>query len=283
MTQMDQRSALSADMDASTVRALLTTTRSVRRRLDLEKPVDSDVINECLSLAVQAPNAAARQTWRWFVLTDPERRKIIADYVRIGWIEYNRRRPSPRRLRGADARASRRMLASAQWLVDNLDRVPVLVIPCLIGAPITDEAQRQLDALNSPPSGIQFRARLQADSTYYGSIYPAIWSFQLALRSYGLGSTITTFHLFFHDLIAQEIGIPRNATQIALIPVAHTKGDEFRPAPRLPASEVTIWNDWIAPRPDADIRELIVGGVHMSGRREILAGKGQAKPDSVKL
>jgi len=244
-------------IDLATVDWLLTTTRSVRRRLDVARPVDRSLIEECLQLAVYAPTAEARQNWRWYVVTDQEKRQVLADYYRVAWAKHNSDGMGTRRGRWRDRSGSQRIHESAAWLAEHLHEVPVLVIPCVLGKPFTEEEVHLAEALwrTGDRSEYQPRADIVADATFYGSIFPAIWSFQLALRSRGLGSSITTMHLPFHQFVADELGIPRQVTQIALLPVAHTKGTDFGPAPRTQAQSLTFWNDWVRPRADASLRE----------------------------
>jgi nitroreductase len=206
-------------MDLATVDELLTTTRSVRKRLDLTRPVSRDVILECVRLAMQAPTASNAQDWRWLVITDADKRAAIADiYGSIG-AEY---------LAQAAATASdpqtQRVYRSAAGLTKTLAQVPVHVIPCLTG-PIDDTN------------------RLVAASAW-ASIIPAGWSFLLALRSRGLGSVWTTMHLAKEREVAELLGIPETATQAALFPVAYTIGTDFRPAARPPAETITFWDSW---------------------------------------
>ncbi|MGO9507657.1 MAG: nitroreductase family protein [Mycobacterium sp.] len=206
-------------MDLATVDELLTTTRSVRKRLDLTRPVSRDVILECIRLAMQAPTASNAQDWRWLVITDADKRAAIADiYGSIG-AEY---------LADAAANASdpqtQRVYRSAAGLTKTLAQVPVHVIPCLTG-PI-DETNRLVAA------------------SAWASIIPAGWSFLLALRSRGLGSVWTTMHLAKEREVAELLGIPDTATQAALFPVAYTIGTDFRPAARPPAETITYWDSW---------------------------------------
>jgi nitroreductase len=206
-------------MDIATVDELLTTTRSVRKRLDLTRPVSRDVILECVRLAMQAPTASNAQDWRWLVITDADKRAAIADiYGSIG-AEY---------LAQAAANASdpqtQRVYRSAAGLTKTLAQVPVHVIPCLTG-PI-DETNRLVAA------------------SAWASIIPAGWSFLLALRSRGLGSVWTTMHLAKEREVGDLLGIPAGVTQAALFPVAYTIGTDFRPAARPPAETITYWDSW---------------------------------------
>jgi nitroreductase len=196
------------DLDATD--ALLTTTRAVRRRLDLERPVEREVVLDCLRIAVQAPTASNQQDWRWMVVTDAAKRAALADlYREVGaaYLEQARN--------GQTDDQTRRVYESAFELTQFLERVPVFVIPCI---------ERRFDGA---PNGIAAAA--------YGSIIPAAWSFQLALRARGLGSVWTTLHLFKEQEAAALLGIPDTVTQVALLPVAYTKGTDFKPAARPPA------------------------------------------------
>jgi nitroreductase len=206
-------------MDLATVDELLTTTRAVRKRLDLTRPVGREVILECIRLAMQAPTASNAQDWRWVIVTDADKRAAIADIYRgIGaqYLAYA--------AENASDPQTRRVYQSAMSLTDTLARVPVHVIPCL---------EQRLDD-----------AELGVAAAAWASIIPAGWSFLLALRSRGLGSVWTTMHLFKEKEVAELLGIPATVTQAALFPVAYTIGTDFRPASRPPAESITYWNSW---------------------------------------
>lgn len=211
--------------DLDVVDKLLSTTRSVRKRLDLERPVETAVIDECLQLAVQAPTGSNAQTWRWVVVADPGKRAALGDLYRKGGQTYLDA------LRGAttgDAQTDR-IIDSAVYLGEHVDEVPIHVIPCIQGRVSGDMPNFAVSSL-------------------MGSIFPAVWSFQLALRSRGLGSTLTTFHLAHEAEAADLLGIPDDMTQVALLPVAYTKGTDFRPAARQPVAGITYWDEWGATR-----------------------------------
>src|SRR5947208_6383944 len=212
-----------------TIDELLTTTRAVRKRLDLDKSVPPEVINECLELAIQAPTGGNQQTWRWVIVTDPDKRKALAEMYRQAWnvVYKDQGEDAMAQARREIEAQQRRVYRSADFLADNLERVPVHVIPCILG---------------SLPEGTP--AWMAA--SFLGSIIPAVWSFQLALRSRGLGSAYTTLHLAHHADAAKLLGIPETVTQVALIPVAYTKGTTFKPAERRPVSEITYWDEWKA-------------------------------------
>ena len=208
------------EFDIAMTDALLSTTRAVRKRLDLERPVPRAVIDECLELAVQAPTGSNSQTWRWVVVDDAGKRQALADLYRKSAEPY---------LTGASEQAgdaqTRRVFDSAMYLMDRLQDVPVHVIPCLAGRPEANAPVAMLGGL-------------------FGSIYPAVWNFQLALRARGLGSTFTTLHLMQEEAAAELLGIPDDVMQVALLPVAYTKGTDFRPAKRPPVANITHWNQW---------------------------------------
>jgi nitroreductase len=218
-------------MDLKSVDELLTTTRAVRKRLDLDKPVPPEVIDECLSLAIQAPTGGNNQGWRWLVVTDAEKRKRLAEFYLDAWntVYANAGEEAMATQRPEIEEQQRRVYRSADYLAQNLARVPVHVIPCILGA---------------LPEGTP--AWMAA--SHLGSVIPAIWSFQLALRSRGLGSAYTTLHLAHSAEAAKLLDIPDTVTQVALIPVAYTKGTEFKPAARRPVSEITYWDAWKATR-----------------------------------
>ena len=206
-------------MDIATVDELLTTTRAVRKRLDLTRPVGREVILECIRLAMQAPTASNTQDWRWMVVTDADKRAAIADiYSSIGaqYLAYA--------AENASDPQTQRVYQSAMSLTDTLAQVPVYVIPCL---------DQRIDG-----------AELGVAAAAWASIIPAGWSFLLALRSRGLGSVWTTMHLFKEKEVAELLGIPATVTQAALFPVAYTIGTDFRPAKRPPAETITFWDSW---------------------------------------
>lgn len=211
------------EFDIAMTDELLATTRAVRKRLDLSKPVPREVINECLELAVQAPTGSNSQGWRWMIVDDADKRTALANLYRKGAGAY---------LSSAAAQAeeggdeqTKRVFSSAIYLAENLEKVPVHVIPCLAGRPPAD----------TPPAMY---------AGLYGSIFPAVWSFQLALRARGLGSALTTLHLAHEKEAAEILGLPEDVLQVALLPVAYTKGTDFKRAQRPPIAGITHWNTW---------------------------------------
>jgi nitroreductase len=209
-------------IDVANADLLLSTTRSVRRRLDFDRPVEREVLLECLELAVQAPTASNRQTWRWMIVTDEDLKSRIADIYREQGMEYLRGSKAAAEEAGDDAKL--RVHKSALYLAENFERAPAFVIPCIA---------QDLTQMNQ--TGV---------IGTLGSIIQAAWSFQLALRARGLGSTWTTLHLGQAQAVADLLGIPDGVTQVSLIPVAYTKGLDFRPATRPPVTEITHWNRW---------------------------------------
>ena len=207
-------------LDQQVCDELLNTTRSVRKRLDLTKPVAREVIDECLQLAVQAPTGSNVQGWRWIVIDDSDTRAALAALYRRsaeGYLSAASEQASS----GTNAQ-TQLVFSSAMYLMEHLHEVPVHLIPCIQG---------------NPPNGL-------AGAGFYASIYPAVWSFQLALRARGLGSCLTTLHLAHADEAAALLGIPDAITQTALLPVAYTVGTDFKLAKRSPVSEITHWNSW---------------------------------------
>lgn len=207
---------------------VLTTTRAVRKRLDFSRPVEPEVIRECLEIALQAPSGSNRQRWQFVIVTDPEKRKAIADYYRRGYYEY-RDGPTAAGKLFADqperGQVQKRVMSSVDYLAEHMHEAPVLFIPCFYGRPDGASASDQA----SP----------------WGSIIPAAWSFMLAARERGLGTAWTTLHLDYEKEVAQIIGIPyEQVTQAAIIPVAYTLGTDFKPAPREPLDTVLHWDQW---------------------------------------
>jgi nitroreductase len=209
-------------MDTAVVDELLTTTRAVRRKLDLERPVELEVVMECLRIAVQAPTAGTTQNWRWLVVQDQATRTAIGSLFREVGNAYLRRKVEVAGAQ-ADNPAFNRALASAQRLVDVIERIPVFIIPCMLGRP-----EGGNDEL----------------AVFYGGIFPAIWNLQLALRSRGLGTTLTSYHLEREAEAAAILGIPDDVTQVALLPIAYSTTDTFRPGPRQPVESLTYVDRW---------------------------------------
>jgi nitroreductase len=202
---------------------LLTTTRSVRRRLDLERPVPLEIVREALEIALQAPTGSNAQTWHWIVVTDPAKRATIGElYAR----SYARYRASRARTYADPTRQSvqQRVQSSADHLAEHMGDVPVLVIGAIFAG------------------AEEFAPGSQAG--LWGSLLPAAWSVQLALRARGLGSAWTSLHLAYEREIAELLGIPTTVRQGVLLPVAYTRGTDFRPAHRAPLEDVLHIDGW---------------------------------------
>lgn len=209
--------------------AVLSTTRAVRKRLDFDRPVEMSLIRDCLEVALQAPSGSNSQGWQFVVVTDPEKIATIAGYYLEAFNEYEAGPNQPTQQHLDDpsmAATQQRVLSSARYLADNLHRVPALLIPCAAGLPAYTELP------------------LSAVSSIYGSILPAVWSFMLAARERGLGTCWTTLHLQHADPIGQLLGIPAQFAQVALIPIAHTRGTDFKPAPRKSLDGVLHVDSW---------------------------------------
>jgi len=213
-------------MDLTVTDHLLSTTRSVRKRLDLTRPVPREPVLQALRQAVQAPTGSNQQGWRWLVVEDAERRAALADIYRRGSAAYFER--APRTVTASTPAAEReqavRVRDSASYLRDVLHQVPVHVVPCIQG---------RVDGADNAQA-----------APFYGSVYPAVWSFMLALRARGLGTVLTTLHLGLEREAAELLGIPDDVSQVGLLPVAYFTGDDFRPARRPPVEEITYWDRW---------------------------------------
>jgi len=207
------------------------TTKSVRRRLDLHRPVGRDVILECIQLAAYAPNASNAQDWHWVVIDQPDLRRRVAELYRDCVVPNVSKmlRAKSERSDEPGSRVSRSVLYLAEHLAD----VPVIVIPCYdVGA----AAKRYEDLLGGGPRAANMEPAM------FASILPSVWSFQLALRSRGLGSTLTTAHQFEQPAMAEILNIPKDWFQVALLPVAYTVGTDFVPSPRDPVERTVLWN-----------------------------------------
>lgn len=204
---------------------VLTTTRSVRKRLDFDKSVSREVLLECLDLALQAPTGSNAQGWQWVFVEDEDKKKAIADIYRTNATPYlAMEKPEHGDMRDDQRNA---VFSSASFLNENMEKAPVLLIPCLEGRP------------DGAPAGMS--------ASYWGSLLPAVWSFMLALRNRGLGSAWTTLHLLGdgEKQAAEVLGIPFDKyAQAGLFPIAYTKGTDFKKAKRLPAEQFAHFDTW---------------------------------------
>jgi nitroreductase len=206
-------------IDLAAADALLSTTRAVRKRLDFSRPVPRDVILDCIRLSQQAPTASNSQTWRWVVVDDKDKRAKIAEIYRsaAGSMLSDARKAAHDQGQVQTAR----VYGSAEYLAEHLHEVPVHVIPCFLGRPYQG-----------------------FEGASYASIYPAVWSFQLALRPRGLGTCLTTLTMMKEKEMQELLGIPADVTQCGLLPVAYTIGTDFKPADRPAVQTITHWNGW---------------------------------------
>jgi nitroreductase len=202
---------------------VLRTARSVRRRLDFERPIEREVLEECIDAAVQAPTGLEREAWRFLVLTEPEPKLAIAQLYRRSFesltrqwsqappVDWGEATPLPER-------------PTYRGLAERMHEMPALVLVCSLGRPDPEDAALQLG--------------------FWASVLPAAWSLMLALRAKGLGTTWTTLLSRESAAVADTLGIPQDVTQTVLLPIAYTKDAKLAPAERKPAREVTYWNGW---------------------------------------
>jgi len=198
---------------------VLTTTRAVRKRMDLDRPVEMELLHECLEIAQQAPSGSNAQSWHFVLVTDRQKIQSIAAYYQQAFAEYEQGPAQPTRLHTGDpdmAGVQQRVLSSAQHLAANMALVPAMLIPCMTGRPDSGDL----------PLGII--------AGMYGSVIPAVWSFMLAARERSLGTCWTTLHLKHEREVAELLQVPEGYSQVALIPIAYTRGTQFQAAPRLP-------------------------------------------------
>lgn len=204
---------------------LLTTTRSVRKRLNLDRPVPLDLVRECLDVALQAPSGSNRQAWHWVVVADREKRAAIGELYRRAVDQYLESPGAAGRLFADDparSQVQQRVGDSVAYLGERMGQVPVLVIPCL--------------RIAAWPEGNQ--------AGLWGSLLPAAWSYMLAARARGLGTAWTTLHLAYEAEVAEVLGLPADIRQAALIPTAYAVGTTFKRAHRTPLAEVLHVDHW---------------------------------------
>ncbi len=204
---------------------LLSTTRAVRKRLDLTRAVPRELILDCVRISTQSPAGGNYQKWRWVIVDDPDRKLVIAEAYRRSYAPYIAKQQEAV-ARAGNTAESNPIIDSSTHLAEVLEQVPVLAIPCALGQPA--------DAGETGGS----------QQGWWGSIVPAVWSYCLAARSRGLGTAWTTLHLPYENEVGDALGIPDTVTQIACIPTAFYTGDDFKLARRKPAEDVTYWNSW---------------------------------------
>ena len=206
---------------------VLTTTRSVRKRLDFDTPVERSVVEECLQIALQAPTGSNTQGWHWIVVEDPDKRKAIADIYKDNFQIYANSARAEYAEGDLRAEQAGRVTESAMYLAENFHRAPLLLIPAISG---------RFDNLPA-----------FAGASIWGSLLPAVWSFMLAARERGLGSAWTTIHLMNDGerKAAEILGIPYDeVTQAGLFPIAYTIGTDFKVAKRMPLDPILHWDRW---------------------------------------
>jgi len=207
---------------------LLTTTRTVRKRLDFDRPVPCQLVEECIEIALQAPTGGLKQNWHWIVIGDPAVKAAVAGIYQDCYHSDDgaRRHTKDHDITGPRADQLAKVLDSATYLADNMARAPWLIIAAGTGR-----------VLESPT--------VPEQSRFWGSVLPAMWSFMLAARARGLGCAWTTTHLRREEEVARLLGIPYpEVTQCGLFPVAYSVGTDFKKASRIPASQVTHWDRW---------------------------------------
>jgi len=199
------------DLHLESVDEVLRTTRSVRRRIDFDRPIEPEVLESCIDLAAQAPTGIFAENWRFIAITEPNVKEAVADVYRRALERFVE-------ARGVAPKPAHRDLAA------RLHEMPALILVCCEGRPPLDSIPMQVG--------------------FYGSILPAAWSLMLALRARGIGSTWTSLHLAYESEVAAALGIPDTVSQTVLLPAGYTRNAVLRPAKRRPAREITYWNRW---------------------------------------
>ncbi len=219
---------------------LLTTTRSVRRRLDFSRPVEREVVEQCVEIAMQAPTPSNLQNWHFVIVSDPKKKMALADLYRKGREIYVTLPSATANVDFGDPERNamqQRIEESAQYLNSNFQEAPVLVVPCIEGRTDSPPGTEIPGWGQVPPVLLQ--------SAQWGSIAPATWSFMLAARARGLGTCWTSLHLYFEEQAAAILGIPyAEVMQACLLPLAYTKGTTFKPGKRDPMDSIVHWDDW---------------------------------------
>jgi len=190
---------------------VLSTARSVRRKLDFARPLEREVLFDCIDVAVQAPTGIIGENWRFVVVDQADQKHAIATLYREVLLALLQARDMP-------------IKPTHQALMDRLHEIPAMIFVCAEGHPMEDSVASHV--------------------AYYGSILPAAWSLMLALRARGIGSTWTTLLSSKQDEVAQVLGMPADTLQTVMLPVGYTKGAVMKRAQRRPAQEVTYWNRW---------------------------------------
>lgn len=213
------------DFDLAQTDQLLLTTKQVRKRMDFDREVPREVLLECIDIASRAPMGSNAERNKWLIVEDPELKASIAEHYRVTSTPYFE---AGERL--ANDERGKRVQGSAEYLADNLQHVPAMVIPL------------RLDRVE--------KSSVFEQAGFYGSVLPGVWSFQMALRSRGIGSCWTTLHLGEEAAVAELLGIPETVTQVAMLPVGYYTGDSFSVTPRRPAADITFIDRWGAKASD---------------------------------
>lgn len=210
------------EYDLASIDYILETTRSVRKRLDLTRRVDPDVVMKCLEIALQAPSASNSQNWKWVIVTDAEKKVKIGDFYKQSFNDYVASSIKNSPGNNQPSTDQMKLASSATYLAEHMGEVPMMVFAC-IPSPGTDRIM---------------------GASLYGSIMPAAWSLMLALRARGIGAAWTTLHLSYEKEINEILGIPDYMTTAVLLPIAYFTGKTFRKAKRIPTSELVYWESW---------------------------------------
>lgn len=209
------------DYDLKSIDYILQTTRSVRKRLDLSREVEKDIVLECLDIALQAPTGSNAQGWKWLIVTDSETKQKIGEYYKKSFYAYAKNSASGNQT-VRNPKQQKRVYDSASYLAEHMGEVPMMIFACVEG--------------KTKNPGLA--------AGLFGSIMPAAWSLMIALRARGIGSAWTSLHLTYETECNEILGIPDTITTAVMLPVAYFKGDTFKKAKRIPAKEVTFWNRW---------------------------------------
>ena len=207
-----------SDVDLESIDGVLSTTRSVRLRLDLDRSVPNELILDCIDVAEQGPGGGNQSSRRWLIIRDPEQKKRLAE---LYWESAGKWMDSARDKLAGTAHRNTNVMRSAAHLAENLDQVPALVIPCIWG--VHDDSKKP---------GL------------FDSVVQSAWSFCLAARARGLATAWTTAILNNDEEIRDVLGIPEGVTPIALLPLAFSIGGDFASVPRRLAEEVTYFDNW---------------------------------------
>ena len=216
-----------ADLLPLTPDELLTTTRAVRKRLDLNRPVERSVVETCIDIAVQAPSGSNRQAWQWILVDDAAKKKRLADLYGEVFDKYVPMAAAAVTYAPDDIRSLRRdaVTTSAVYLREHFHEVPIILVPYQEGR------------LDDQPASAQ--------AGYWGSVIPAVWSFMLALRARGLGSAWTTLSCRREPEVAEVLGIDHTRyMQVGMFPIAYTIGTDFKPASRIDLKSIIHWNSF---------------------------------------